>query len=413
MLMFPGVLLLSVMLLDRSSYVTTAGIVMLTVAALGIAEKHGLFGAIPPVRTPTNYESIFLIELILVAFSLVGSRIARDAQSNVSDLYVSISQLSSVNFELRKTAEALHQKEQQLASIYNTVGDVIFHLAVESEGQFRFISANAAFLRVTGLSREAVVGKAVNEVIPQPSLTMVVGKYRQAIEENTIVCWEETSDYPTGRLTGEVSVTPVIDQTGKCTHLVGSVHDITERKRAETALRESEERFRDMADAAPVMIWVSGPDKLGTFFNKPWLDFRGRTMEQELGRGYIEGLHPDDWDSCSAIYNSAFESRSPFQKECRLRRADGEYRWILDSGTPLYRGGEFAGYIGCCVDITEQKRIEERLRANQARLINAQRLANLGSWERNDVTGTMELSDEMLRILGMPGDPPRTLAEFL
>jgi PAS domain S-box-containing protein len=85
----------------------------------------------------------------------------------------------------------------------------------------------------------------------------------------------------------------------------------------------------------------------------------------------------------------------------------------LDSGTPLYRGGEFAGYIGCCVDITEQKLIEERLRASEARLLSAQRLANLGSWERNDVTGTMELSDEMLRILGMPGDPPRTLAEFL
>src|SRR6516165_2333391 len=233
MLMFPGVLLLSVMLLDRSSYVTTAGIVMLTVAALGIAEKHGLFGAIPPVRTPTNYESIFLIELILVAFSLVGSRIARDAQSNVSDLYVSISQLSSVNFELRKTAEALRQNEQQLASIYNTVGDVIFHLAVESEGQFRFISVNAAFLKVTGLSREAVVGRAVNEVIPEPSLTMALGKYRQAIERRTTVEWEETSDYPSGQLTGEVSVTPVFDATGKCTRLVGSVHDVTEMRRAQ------------------------------------------------------------------------------------------------------------------------------------------------------------------------------------
>ena len=133
----------------------------------------------------------------------------------------------------KRAEEALRESEQRLASIYNTVGDVIFHLAVESPGQFRFASVNRAFLRVTGLSEESVVGKTVNEVIPEPSLTMVLNKYRQAIEENTIVRWEETSDYPTGRLTGEVSVAPVFDDKGICTHLVGSVHDITERKRAE------------------------------------------------------------------------------------------------------------------------------------------------------------------------------------
>ena len=130
-------------------------------------------------------------------------------------------------------AEALRENEQRLVSIYNTVRDVIFHLAVEPEGQFRFVSVNAAFLRVTGLSLEAVVGKTVNEVIPEPSLTMVLGKYRQAVEENTIVLWEETSDYPTGRLTGEVSVAPVFDNKGNCTHLVGSVHDITDSRRAQ------------------------------------------------------------------------------------------------------------------------------------------------------------------------------------
>jgi PAS domain S-box-containing protein len=413
MLMFPGVLLLSIMLLDRSSYVTSASIVMLSVAALGIAEKRGLFGAIPPVRTPTNHESIFLIELTLLAFAIVGSRIARDVRSNVSDLYVSISQLSALNFELRKTAETLRQNEQQLASIYNTVGDVIFQLAVESEGQFRFISVNAAFLRVTGLSREAVVGKAVNKVIPEPSLTMVLGKYRQAIDEKTVVSWEETSDYPTGRLTGEVSVAPVFDQTGKCTHLVGSVHDITERKRAETAIRESEERFRHMADAAPVMIWVSGPDKHCTFFNKPWLDFRGRDLEQELGRGWVEGVHPDDRDRGLAIFNSAFDSRRPFQKECRLRRADGEYRWVLDHGAPLYRGGEFAGFIGSCIDITGQKLIEERLRANEAQLTDAQRLAKVGSWEFDIETAISCWSGENRRILGVSDDAPPNLSTFI
>src|SRR5215467_5120367 len=265
MLVFPGLLLISVMLLDRASYLTTAGIVLLAVAALGIAEKHGLTQATPGIRSPTSYDSIVSVELILAVFAMIGSRIANDDQRNVFDLRATIDQLSKANLELSGTAEALRESEEEQVSIYHAVRDVIFHLAVEAEGRFRFVSVNAAFLKVTGLSREMVVGKTVNEVIPEPSLTMVLGKYRQAIEENNTVVWEETSDYPTGRLTGEVSIVPVFDGEGTCTHLIGSVHDITERTRAEAARRESEERFRNMADTAPVMIWVSGPDKRGTF----------------------------------------------------------------------------------------------------------------------------------------------------
>jgi PAS domain S-box-containing protein len=144
----------------------------------------------------------------------------------------------------QRAETALSESRQRLASIYDTVRDVIFHLAVEPGGRFRFVSVNAAFLRVTGLTEEAVIGKNVNEVIPEPSSTMVLAKYRQAIEERTTVVWEETSDYPVGRLTGEVSITPVLDSHGKCTHLVGSVHDMTARKRAEAALaRAQEEAF--------------------------------------------------------------------------------------------------------------------------------------------------------------------------
>ncbi len=244
MLVFPGMLLLSVMLLDRASYMITAGMVLVAVAALGIAEKQGLTRAIPHVRSSTTYDSIFFVDLNLLVFAMIGSRIASDAQRNVFDLRATIDRVSKANLTLEETAEALRESEQQLVSIYDTVRDVIFHLAVEPEGRFRFVSVNAAFLRVTGLSREAVIGKTVNEVIPEPSLTMALGKYRQAIEENTTVVWEETSDYPAGRLTGEVSVVPLFDNKGNCTHLVGSVHDITERKRAEAALKDREERLR-------------------------------------------------------------------------------------------------------------------------------------------------------------------------
>jgi PAS domain S-box-containing protein len=181
----------------------------------------------------------------------------------------------------------------------------------------------------------------------------------------------------------------------------------------EAVLRESEQRFRTLADTAPVMVWMSGPDKLCTFFNKPWLDFRGRSLEQELGKGWVEGVHPDDLDRCSAIYNSAFASRKSFRKECRLRRADGEYRWVLDHGTPLYRGGEFAGFIGSCVDITEQKLVEERLGESEGRLKKAERLAHLGHWNWDAKINKAICSEEYCRIFGQPMDHAPSFEEFL
>jgi PAS domain S-box-containing protein len=142
--------------------------------------------------------------------------------------------------------------------------------------------------------------------------------------------------------------------------------EVAERKRTESALRESEERFRIMADTSSVMIWVSGPDKLCTFFNKVWLSFTGRTMEQELANGWAEGVHRDDLDRCLAIYGSSFDARVPFEIEYRLRRADGEYRWVLDKGVPRFEeDGTFAGYVGSCVDITDFKRSQEEALARQ------------------------------------------------
>jgi two-component system cell cycle sensor histidine kinase/response regulator CckA len=135
-----------------------------------------------------------------------------------------------------------------------------------------------------------------------------------------------------------------------------------QRRRVEAALRESEERFRNVADTAPVMIWVTGPDKLFTFVNKTWLRFTGRSLEQELGDGWASGVHPEDLARCYEIFCAAFDARRSFQLECRLRRADGEYRCILCSGVPRFASdGEFVGYIGSDIDITDLQS-EERFR---------------------------------------------------
>ena len=143
-------------------------------------------------------------------------------------------------------------------------------------------------------------------------------------------------------------------------HLLrGFMIDITERKQAENALAESERRFRLMADTAPVMIRMSGPDKLFTYFNKPWLDFTGRSLEEELGDGWAAGVHPDDLERCLETYKSAFEARRDFRMEYRLRRHDGEYRWMVDTGTPSPASdATLIGYIGSAIDITDLKRSE-------------------------------------------------------
>ena len=144
----------------------------------------------------------------------------------------------------QRAEEELRAKERQLSLIYRNVSEVLLFLSVEQDNRYRFLSVNQLFLDVTGLTQEQVVGKYVHEVIPEPSLTLVLGKYKQAIEDKTTVSWEEITDYPGGKKYGEVRISPLIDETGRCTNLVGSVHDITERKRTELALRESEAKYR-------------------------------------------------------------------------------------------------------------------------------------------------------------------------
>ena len=131
---------------------------------------------------------------------------------------------------------------------------------------------------------------------------------------------------------------------------------------AEPPREQIEERFKIMADCAPVLLWLAGTDALCYFFNQPWLAFTGRTMEEEYGNGWAEGVHAEDFQNCMHVYMDSFVARKAFRMEYRLRRHDGEYRWILDQGVPRFAAdGSFAGYIGSCVDITEQKDIQSEL----------------------------------------------------
>jgi PAS domain S-box-containing protein len=189
---------------------------------------------------------------------------------------------------------------------------------------------------------------------------------------------------------------------------------IEERLTRENELRESESRFQIVADAAPVLIWMAGVDKLCTFFNKPWSDFTGRTMEQELGNGWAEGVHSDDLQKCIAVYTQAFDARQPFVMQYRLRRNDGEYRWISDQGVPRHDSqGEFAGYIGSCVDVTELVNKDQALRESEERMRVAAKAVNLGIWEWDLSKDEIWATNEQRVLLGWPTSGKIALNDFI
>ncbi|HTY86123.1 MAG TPA: ATP-binding protein [Candidatus Acidoferrum sp.] len=169
------------------------------------------------------------------------------------------------------------------------------------------------------------------------------------------------------------------------------------RHRATRALRESEARFSLLANTAPVLVWVAGPDKRCTFFNRPWLEFTGRALEQELGDGWAEGVHAEDVAACLKTFHEAFDARRPFIMEYRLRRHDGEYRWVTDHGVPRFDSERnFLGYIGSCADVTDRRRAEAEIQHQRAELAHVGRISTLGA-----MAGTLahELNQPLNAIL--------------
>src|SRR6266536_4866995 len=189
---------------------------------------------------------------------------------------------------------------------------------------------------------------------------------------------------------------------------------IEERVTGENDLQESESRFQFVADAAPVLIWMAGLDKLCTFFNKPWLQFTGRSMEQELGNGWAEGVHPDDLQKCLEVYTEAFDARQPFVMQYRLRRNDGEYRWLSDQGVARYDSQEnFAGYIGSCVDVTELINKDEALRESEERMRLVANAVNLGIWEWDLDKDEIWATNTRRALVGWPASGKTGFEDFI
>jgi diguanylate cyclase (GGDEF)-like protein/PAS domain S-box-containing protein len=258
---------------------------------------------------------------------------------------------------------ALEHSQAKLEAILGTAVDGI--LTIDASGTV--LSMNRAASTIFGYAPEEMLGRDVTLLMPEPYKSEHPAYLRRylATNEPHIIgkggrvvqgLRKDGSTFPLDLSVSEVRV-------GSERLFAGIVRDISSRIAAQARLTESEARFRSLADTAPVLIWTSDAEARRDFCDKTWLDFTGRDMKQEAGDGWTEGLHPDDLARCLGTYREAFAARRPFDAEYRLRRADGEYRWIWDTGVPrLAPDGGFVGYIGSGIDVTEQKRLRESMR---------------------------------------------------
>jgi len=332
--------------LSRQLLWKTIGLVFLTVIVADLAVETLSFPSFALRSLVTALVSVvvtlplFFLEVILPAVRLIRSEAATAAEARV---------------------KAILQAVSDAVSLTNLEGTVLF--------------ANAAMHRILGRAPGSMNGRNVLEMFPDPYKDLRAADIAAFLAGEPCTMLNQGPQEGTAlRSSGEefpVEITwnslPAIDPREQL-QFVAIIREITERKRTETALRESEALFHTLADTAPAMVWMADAAGSLTFLSKGWLDFRGRRLEEELNFGWAEGLHPEDYGRCLETFDEAVRAHKPYEMEYRMRRHDGEYRWLLDRGVPRWDSdGGLAGFIGICVDVTLRKQAEDALRASERR----------------------------------------------
>ncbi len=310
----------------------------------------------------------------------------------------------------RKQAEqAISKYAREVEDLYNNAPCGYHSL----DGDGRIVNINDTELQWLGYSREEILGKSFTEIVSPESALIFQNNFsafkRRGWVKNVeydLICKDGTG-FPVF-----LNATAVKDAEGNYLYSRSTLYDARDRKQAEKAIKESEARFRYLADHAPVLIWMAGLDKLCFYFNRPWLEFTGRTIGEELGYGWEELLHPEDRQFYIDSYEAIFDTQQSFSMEYRLRRFDGQYRWLLTTGNPRFdAAGEFLGYIGSCIDISDRKQAEQKLLENQKFI---QKIAesspnilylydlqeNRNNYCNREITATLGYSPEEVQAMG-------------
>lgn len=258
--------------------------------------------------------------------------------------------------------DLLHVNEAMFRLVTDSLPALLSYL--DRDLTYRYV--NQTYSKWFAVPLSAVLGQTVDTVLGEEAAARF-RPYMQRALAGEVVQYESWAPYPQRPRYIKAVYIPDRAEDGSVRGFVVLVEDISERRRAEEALRESETRFRNMADNAPVMVWVTEPDGYCSYLSRSWREFTGQ--KDGLGFEWLGAVHPEDRVRSDDCFSSANEKREPFQLEYRLKRADGEWRWCIDTAAPRFgAGGEFLGYVGSVIDITERKQTEELLRKANADL---------------------------------------------
>lgn len=284
--------------------------------------------------------------------------------------------------------------EIQYRRLFESAKDGILILDAESG---MIVDVNPFLIQLLGFSKDCFLKKAIWEIGFFKDIIANQEKFFE-LQKNEYVRYD---DLPLETANGKkinVEFVSNVYKVNNVSVIQCNIRDITDRKKVEKKLHENEVQYSNLANSGMALIWTAGTDKLCQYFNQPWHNFTGRTIEQEKGNGWTEGVHPDDIEKCFKTFIDAFDKREKFEMEYRLLHNSGEYKWIRDLGTPNYNGeGAFVGYIGYCFDITEQKELENELinakeRAEESNKLKTAFLENMSHEIRTPLNGIIGFS---------------------
>lgn len=305
--------------------------------------------------------------------------------------------------EQKKVEEELKKSEQRFRNLImlSPVGIILFR-----GPDHRIEMVNVVMLKRWKKSEREILGKKLIEAFPEIIMDKYIESLDQVHKQKKAIRFFDSSVevMESGELKTyyfDFEYTPLLDSNGEINSIISTTIEVTEKVLARKKIEESEERFRLVADSAPAMIWMTTINNKCIFLNKAWLEFTGKSMKDQLGTGWSEGIHPDDLERSLEVCSNAFERREEFYMEYRLRRHDGEYRWISVSGKPrIASSHNFEGFIGACMDIHDQITYQKRLEEDEARLNIVIEASELGTWELNLKSKKVQYSDRYLQILG-------------
>jgi len=309
----------------------------------------------------TVRQASTLVELLMFPTGPVADDLASETFAMGTSLMcvLAVHGLSRMIADRDRATSELERARSRQEALLHAIPDMLFH--VSRDGVYiDFAAPNQTRLLVPP---EQFLGKKMSDVLPPE----VAAPSQAALEAALATRRPQTFVYRSPR--DPSRSLEVRTMASGPDEVLFMVRDISERRKAEESLRESESRFRMLADSAPVLIWMNNADNISTYYNRTWLDYTGRTLEDEIQDGWTRNLHPDDRQRCLSLYEECFASHVGYTMEYRFRRGDGSYGWLLDRGLPRFTpDGSFAGFIGSATDITAQKRAEEALAEREGRL---------------------------------------------